>query len=357
VSFCKPFLDGLLAAMGREAESKNRLRRFLLWAGLVFIVLLTILSAFGAFLGAERAQQFFNSVPLAVYWPAFAALLVAAISFFHRLLHIRGLLLIHIGCVLVLLGGIWGSQAGHKIQDILFGTNTIRSGQMVICEGMTQKAVALEDGSERELPFAIKLVDFRIEYYQPGYLLIQTSEDEGFRMPAEPGRAYLLGGNLGSVEIVRRFENFKLIMEGDNRIAIDDPNGGPNPALELRLKKPDGSEMTKYVFERFAGHARSEDNLAFSYQRMIRDYISDLEVVKNDKVAARKSIEVNKPLHFGGYLFYQQGYDDQAGQYTVLRVTSDNGLIAVYLGYILLSAGAFWHLWLRHIFGDREIED
>jgi hypothetical protein len=90
---------------------------------------------------------------------------------------------------------------------------------------------------------------------------------------------------------------------------------------------------------------------------MIRDFISDLEVVKNDKVVAQKSIEVNKPLHYDGYIFYQQDYDDEAGQYSILRVTTDKGLLAVFLGYILLCTGAFWHLWLRHLFGDREMDD
>lgn len=327
------------------------------WAGLIFIVLLAILSVFGAFLGAERAEQFFNSIPLAIYWAAFAVLLVAAIASFHQLLHIRGLFLIHIGCVLVLAGGIWGSQAGLKIQDALFGTDTIRAGQMIIYEGATEKTVVPADGSEGELPFAIKLVDFRLEYYQPGQLLIQTRDGVGFKMPAELGMRYWLGEDLGSVEIIRRFENFKIVFEGDRRVVIDDPNGDPNPALELLLKKPDGSEATKYAFERFAGHVKPDDMLAFSYQRMIRDYISELEVIKNDRVVARKNIEVNKPLHFGGFLFHQQSYDDQAGRFTVLKVTNDSGLGVVYLGYILLCAGVFWQLWLRHIFGDRQMED
>ncbi|MCJ7729951.1 MAG: cytochrome c biogenesis protein ResB [Sedimentisphaerales bacterium] len=333
------------------------MRRLLLWAALALILLLIALSIYGAFIGAEAAQAFFNSIPLAIYWLAFAALLVSAVAIFRRLLHIRGLFLIHIGCVLVLAGGIWGSQAGLKIQDMLFGTDTIRAGQMVIYEGTDEKAVAGEDDSEKELPFAIKLVDFRLEYYQPGQLLIQTREGISFRISAEPGREYLLSVDLGSVEIMRRFENFKLILEGDKRIANDDPNGSANPALELRLKKPDGTETTKYVFERFAGHVGPEDNLAFSYRRTIQEYISDVEVIKDNVTVARKSIEVNKPLHFGGYLFYQQDYDHEGGQYTVLRVTSDSGLGIVYLGYILLCAGVFWHLWLRHIFGDRVIED
>lgn len=343
--------------MEQKTNSKNRLRRSLLWAALVLIWLLIALSIYGAFIGAERAQRFFNSLPLAVYWLAFLLLLVAGIIVFTRLLHVRGLFLIHLGCLLVLTGAIWGSQTGLKIQDALFDSDTIRAGRMVIYEGETEKSVILEDKSTKQLPFEVKLVDFWIDYYEPGLLLIQTRDGVGFKISAEPGIRYTLGEDLGSVEIVRRFENFKLVLENNKRIAIDDPNGNLNPALELRLELPDGGEKTKYAFERFAGHTNPDDTMTFSYRRMDKDYISDVEVIKDGKVITRKSIEVNKPLHFGGYLFYQQDYDHEMGLYTILRVTTDKGLMAVYLGYILLCAGAFWHLWLRHLLGDRIMED
>ena len=108
---------------------------------------------------------------------------------------------------------------------------------MIINEGTTERAVELEDGVIKMLPFAIKLVDFKIEYYQPGQLIIRTQKGEGFKIPAQEGQKYVLGDDLGSVEIVRRFENFKLTREGDKRIAIEDANGGPNPALELLPEK------------------------------------------------------------------------------------------------------------------------
>ncbi|MGB7581524.1 MAG: cytochrome c biogenesis protein ResB [Sedimentisphaerales bacterium] len=341
----------------QSAGLKSGLRRVALWAGLLLILLLTLLSIYGAFIGAESAKGVFNSIPLAVYWLAFAILLISAIAIFRRLLCFRGLFLIHLGCIIILAGGIIGSQTGFRIQDKLFGTDTIHAGQMIINKGTTERAVELEDGITKTLPFAVKLVDFKIEYYQPGQLIIRTQKGEGFKIPAQEGQKYVLGADLGSVEIVRRFENFKLTQEGDKQIAIEDANGGPNPTLELLLKKPDGSETTRYVFERFPGHARPDDNLQLFYRRSIKDFLSDVEVVKDNKVVIRKNIEVNKPLHYGGYLFYQQGYDSDAGRYTVLGVTCDKGLGVVFLGYILLCAGVFWHFWLRHLFGDREMED
>ena len=86
---------------------------------------------------------------------------------------------------------------------------------------------------------------------------------------------------------------------------------------------------------------------------MVSDYISDLRVVVDGQTAAEKSIEVNHPLKFGGYHFYQHSYDDRAGQYTVLNVVSDTGLNMVYTGYIMLSAGIVWRFWLRKIFSGK----
>ena len=339
-------------AMKNNAKLKNQLKRLLAWTGLYVILLLTVFSVYGAFIGADNAQLFFNSIPLSVYWVVFTVLLIAAVIVFRRLSHLRGLLMIHIGCVLVLIGALWGSQAGYKIQDAILDTDTIRTGQMILYEGMTDNAVDTEQGEKKTLPFAVRLADFRMEYYEPGLLMILTSPNTAVTIPAEPGLKYTLSGDLGNIEIVRRFEHFKIIQQDDKRIAIDDPRNDPNPALELRLTKPNGSQTIRYAFERFPGHTRPKDDLQFWYYRMVRDFISDIEIIKDNTVLVRKSIEVNKPLHFGGYLFYQQSYDDEAGRFSVLRVTNDRGLWIVFGGYVLLCTGAFWHLWVRHLLRD-----
>ncbi len=340
-----------------EAGLKNSLKRPVLWAGFILILLLTVFSIYGAFIGVEAAQKFFNSIPLAVYWLTFIILLILSIFIFPRLLHWRGSFLNHIGCVIILLGGIIGSQAGFAIYDKLSGTDTIRKGQMIINSGSTERAVEMDNGIIKMLPFAIKLVNFKIDYYQPGQLIIRAQNGQGFKIPAETGHKYDLGDEFGIIEIVEQYEYFKLSREGDKRFAIEDVNGGPNPALEISWQKPDGNNVTRYVFQRFPGHARPEDNLQFSYQRAIKDFISELEVIKDNKVVAQKSIEVNKPLHCEGFLFYQQGYDVEAARYSILGVTNDRGLGIVFIGFILLCIGVFWHFWFRHILGDREMEE
>jgi len=329
----------------------NNLRRAVMWAALTLIILLIFLSIYGAFLGPERAKNFFNSLPLAVYWIAFTLLLIIGTAIFRRLIRVPGLLLIHAGCILILTGAIWSSDAGHKLQRRLFGIDKIPAGQMVIYEGTRENGVVLKNSEKvKELPFYVKLNDFHLEHYKPEYLLIQTRQGQSWKIPVEIGRDFSLGNDLGTVKILKAFENFKIKIEGDKHVPYDEPQPGYNPALQVQITSPIGDIDTRYVFERFPGHMHPEDKLLLSYQRFISDYVSELQIIKDNKVIAEKNIEVNHPLHFGGYHFYQHSYDAQAGQYSVIAVVSDSGVTIVYAGYIMLFAGVFWHFWLRHIF-------
>lgn len=322
-----------------------------MWIGLALIILLLFLSIYGAFIGAERAKSFVNRLPLVVYWSAFLLLLIIALVVFRRLVCVPGLLLIHAGCIFVLAGAMWSSEAGHKLQKRLFGIDKIPAGQMKIYEGYSDNRVILENNEEiKELPFYIGLKDFQIEYYKPAYLYVQSRQGQGWKVPVDIGAEFSLGPGFGTVTILRAFENFKITIDGGNRTIIDDPGPGLNPALEVRFTSPEGEVMTKYVFERFGGHTSAEDKFLLSYRRVISEYISRLQVIEDNKVVAEKDIEVNHPLSFGGYHFYQQDYDRQAGQYTVLMVVSNTGLRVVYAGYWMLCIGVFWHMWLRHLF-------
>ncbi len=339
--------------MGIKETSEEKFRRAVMWVALVLTILLILLSIYGAFLGSYQAKDFFNSPALSAYWLAFIALLIAAFVTFRRLIRLPGLLLIHAGCILILAGALWGSGTGLKIKNQLFGTDKIQAGQMTILEGHTENRITLEDSDQtKELPFHIKLNDFRIEYYKPEYLEILTSQGRS-KIPVEIGSVWSIGPDFGTVTIVRVFENFKISIDGDSKTVIDDPQPGYNPALQLWIKNSAGAVITRYVFERFPDHIHPGDKFLLRYHKPIRDYISDIQVIKDGKVVAEKAIEVNHPLHFSGYHFYQSSYGIQAHRYTVLSVVSDTGLNLVYAGYLTLGVGVFWHFWVRHILTKR----
>jgi cytochrome c biogenesis protein ResB len=338
----------------------KKLNYIIMWVVLVVIGLLTALSVLGAFCGAQRAKLFFNSIPLGVYWYVLAVLLAAGLVEFPWLLHKPGLFMIHAGCLLVLCGGMWGSQAGHKLQGRFSGIRKIPSGYMVIYEGDSEKHIVAEDFEQTlgELPFSIKLKDFRLEYYQRDEelvprLYIETEEGRNLQLVAKAGETISLGGGGGKLKVVRTFRNFKIGIEDGEKVATDEEGDEENPAVEVEIEIPDGNSYTRYVFERYEGFNHGKNRLQLSYvsqgPRVIRDYFSELVVIENGKEAASKVIEVNRPLHYGGYHFYQHSYDSEGGDYTVLSVTSDSGLYAVYGGYWLLCLGVLWQFWFRHV--------
>ncbi len=331
-------------------------RRILMWLALVLIIVLTVLSIYGAFIGAGRAQGFFNSAPSVVYWIVLGVAIIAGLVAFRRLIRVPGLLLTHAGCILILVGGMLGSEKGYEVS----GNDKIRKGLMQINEGQSSNRVYVrkkegEGRDMKELPFSVKLNDFRIEYYEPEYLEVETADGQIQRVPAEVGQEIDLGGALGAARITRKFEHFKMSLEDGKQVAFEDPRGNPMPALEVQITPPDGEVTTHYAFSLMPGFGHTQGGPKLTYNKpaggAISDYISELEVIdKTGKVVARKDIEVNHPLRYGGYRFYQQDYDHQAGRYTILEAVSDTGIPVVFAGYWMLCIGVIWHMWLRHLF-------
>ena len=204
----------------------KELKRAVMWMALVVIVLLTVLSIYGAFIGTERSQAFFNSVPLAVYWFFFALLLIVSLFLFPRLIRVPGMLLVHLGCIAILTGGLWGSDAGHRFQKNLLGREKLASGTIIVYEGLSENRIVnneinpayavdpnnnviiyefdahghpliLTDDDPRilHLPFEIHLKDFHMEYYDPPRLLVDTADGKSWELkPLEADASFQLDG-------------------------------------------------------------------------------------------------------------------------------------------------------------------
>lgn len=82
--------------------------------------------------------------------------------------------------------------------------------------------------------------------------------------------------------------------------------------------------------------------------KLVKSYKTHIEIKKDGKLAKDGIIEVNRPLGFKGFNFYQYGFDESFPNKTVLQVVKDPGVAVVYFGYIvfLLSLG----LSLRRLF-------
>ena len=342
----------------------KNLKRQVLWCTLIVILLLTVFSVYGAFIGAKDAKIFFNSIPMAVYWGLFLALLLAGFAAFKRLIRVPALLMIHLGCVAILIGGLWGSGKGQVIQKKLFGRELIGSGYVMAFPGQQTSQVQTGDGDDirmETLPFVVAVDDFRIEYYDPvGELLVTApSAQKQWTMTDEPKTSLDLGEAFGSVQVLNIFKNCRISIgqNGGETTAYDVPGQGYNPAVELLVTPPGGGEPRKrYIFEQNPGHASQGSPLAFQYRRnrrSISDYISDVRILAkpgDEECVAEKAIEVNHPLYYGGYHFYQSSYGQDRGRmYTVLSMTHATGLAWVFGGFLLMCVGISWQCWFSDI--------
>jgi hypothetical protein len=151
------------------------------------------------------------------------------------------------------------------------------------------------------------------------------------------------------------------------------PNYNPNaklPMLVIRLRRDETVREGLFAFDPNAAWSDGYDwlPLAEIYRteaawrragspalllenpriRGIKDFHAHLVVVEEGKELPKTdmTIEVNDPLHYGGYHFYQNSYDGGAWRYTMLRVIADSALTVVYVGFVLLMAGTAVHFWM-----------
>jgi len=85
---------------------------------------------------------------------------------------------------------------------------------------------------------------------------------------------------------------------------------------------------------------RNKDDSPKAY----RSYIS---VLKDGKVVKKKTVEVNSPLSYGGYYFYQSNYDPKDPTYSGISVVRDPGVYIVFFGFLMLTIGGILRFYFK----------
>jgi cytochrome c biogenesis protein ResB len=65
-------------------------------------------------------------------------------------------------------------------------------------------------------------------------------------------------------------------------------------------------------------------------------------------------IAMNRPLHYGGYTFFQSSYVEGERMTSILSVSRSPGLPVVYLGTVLISIGVVWMFYLKPMLARRQ---
>jgi len=71
----------------------------------------------------------------------------------------------------------------------------------------------------------------------------------------------------------------------------------------------------------------------------VRDYISTLSVIADGKKVQTEAVEVNYPMEYAGFRFYQSDYRPEDPTFSGFQVVRDSGLWLVYLGFIVNMLG------------------
>ena len=151
-----------------------------------------------------------------------------------------------------------------------------------------------------------------------------------------------------------RENGFVQIYEGEEKgtFFLMDKSGIVHPKpLEFKLRLDD------FLIKHYSG----------DFSSAIKTYKSKVKILDKDEVVMTKTIEVNNPLRYKGYSFYQYDYDHRELRYTVLQVVKDPGVPSVYVGFVLLMLGltlafvvvpltkqAKWHLGLNILASPQE---
>jgi hypothetical protein len=109
------------------------------------------------------------------------------------------------------------------------------------------------------------------------------------------------------------------------------------PAIEIEID--DGGAKTEHLLWIDSPVDVPGYRLVYIQNTGVRDFYSVLEIVDGGEVVLKKKIEVNDPLRYGGYTFYQSSYDSKGLSWSGLQVRNDPGVPLVYAGFAVQLLG------------------
>jgi ABC-type transport system involved in cytochrome c biogenesis permease subunit len=87
--------------------------------------------------------------------------------------------------------------------------------------------------------------------------------------------------------------------------------------------------------------------LTYELRTDVKAYRSRLSILEGERQVLEKTIRVNDPLAFGGFMLYQANYRKEDPTYSGIQVVRDPGLSLAWLGLIALCAGVVFIYYIR----------
>ncbi|MDP4207687.1 MAG: cytochrome c biogenesis protein ResB [Bacteroidota bacterium] len=254
-----------------------------------------------------------------------------------------GFILNHLGLWLILVA------AGLGAGDIS------RLAINLIEDGAENNIAVSEKGEMVKLPFSLKLIDFKIDEYQPRLAFVDAKtgaylleKGKTFPMVQKGLKTTIWNWNI----TVEDYSPQVMLIDS---VLQNSTLPGSCPAVKIKAVKTgtkdtisgwisSGSFNQKIVFLRL-----NEEYILMLTPPEVRKFSSKLLVKKDNSRGDTVMLEVNKPLKISGWKIYQAGYDQSKGKWSslsVLEAVRDPWLPVVYLGIYLLMTGAVYMFWI-----------
>jgi len=257
--------------------------------------------------------------------------------------------------------GLWIVIAAASL-----GTGDLRRLRMELYEN-EPVWYAYDDNSQvHELPFALELINFDIDEYPP-QLAIVDSHTGRLTDPALRPLPYIETGK--TTELldwsVTIEEFFPMALETDGQVSYSEETGAPPFARISAHNQSTGESHEGWIS---CGSFMYDAQFIWLDGRSVlvmtlpepRKYQSHVEARTMHDEPRELFIEVNKPPKVAGWRLYQVSYNQQMGKWSdvsVLEVVRDPWLPVVYVGFIMLLAGAVYIFWIGKDTATEETEE
>jgi hypothetical protein len=238
-----------------------------------------------------------------------------------------GHLLCHMGVVVILCGGAIGNLFGYR------GWIELHEGQSTDVAQTTARGAPT--GESRALGFTIALDDFAMENYAAEErLVVYEPSGDDFR--------------LASSNLPSEARDWVQVAGGEAAFRVLEVRDGSTVQVEVR----DGGTERKYFLSAkdpqplwLAHRTRA---LLFEPRRDdVKTYKSHLSVVESGRKVRSQVVEVNAPLVWRGYHFYQSSYRRDDPTWAGLEVVRDPGFSAVFTGFAMVGLGVIFLYYVR----------
>ena len=240
----------------------------------------------------------------------------------------------HLGLWLCVVAGLLGYGDKQEVKMQI-------AEQQLSWYGLNQKGISVD------LPIAIRLLDFKAEYYSPKPALMVRGVESPILPKNHPD---ISTDSIFQIEGV----NVKVHQYYQRAYIADsgfiDARGVPftGPAALVEVFKLEGQPIKGWIAPDCASFAEryltiNSDTILRLLPAEPKYYGSDILLYTKSGITEQKHrIEVNSPLKVDGWFVYQYGYDNRAGadsNYSIFLAVYDPWLNVVYAGMLMILLG------------------